>query len=240
MSEQTTDGLPPGSGTGTQPPAGGEQQQQQQAAPAARPEWLPENHWDPEKNTIKEDFGQHYTNMVQVAERQAALASRKPEDIKFEVKLPPEVKAPDGMKLTIDEKDPRIPVLREMAIEHGLDQPVIDKLVAMDAKLKIEQHAAEVARVKAEDAKLGANGNDRKKAISTWADGLKAKGELSPGEYSELQILGATADGVTLIEKLIAKANGSVPGTQPGRPQTPAQVPQADRWYATTTAKKVS
>lgn len=218
-------GNPPGDG-GNQPPVVVE-----------RPQWLPENHWDAEKGAIKDDFGAHYTEISTAqrteAERKAALAARKAEDIKFEVKLPPEVKVPDGMKITIDEKDPRIPYVRDLALKNGWDQETVNALVAVDAQVKIQQHGEEVTRIAAEDAKLGANGKDRKAAVATWADGLKTKGDISADEYEEIRFVGATAAGVTLLEKLIAKINGSVPGQGGNPPQTqPVPATVEERWYA--------
>lgn len=215
---------------------------------AQRPEWLGENHWDGEKGAINDDFGQHYTELAAFqkteTEKRAALAARKPEDVKFEATaLPPELVEEAkkiGQEIKIDEKDPRIPILRELAIEHGWDQPVVNALVAMDAKLKIADRAAEIARVQAEDTKLGANKDDRKKAISSWADGLKTKGDITADEHAEFGHIAATAAGVTLIEKLIAKANGTVPVNNSGNPNLtpkPSDVPIEQRWYGPNSQK---
>lgn len=191
---------------------------------------MPEQFWDGEAKAVKPEFGAHYSELSTLKQSLDALKARKPEDIKFELKLPDAVKVPDGMELKIDEKDPRVPVLRQLAVEHGLDQDVVNKLVALDAQQKIEAHAAEVARVAAEDAKLGANGKDRKAAAAAWVSGFK---DLSPDERAEIGVLTATAAGVTLLEKIIAKANGAVPGAggNPPSPPKPAEIPIEQRWY---------
>jgi Phage T7 capsid assembly protein len=210
---------------------------------AARPDWLGENYWDGEKNAIKPEFGVHYADLATFhkseTDKAAALKARKPEDIKFEIKLPDTVKVPEGMQLKLDDKDPRLPVLRELALQQGLGQDTVNALVALDARMKIEAHNAETARVAAEDAKLGANGNDRKTAVSTWAKGLLDKKEISADEFDEIRMTATTAAGVTLLEKLIAKVNGSVPGT--GNPPPPAPPPTRieDRLYPKH-ARKVS
>lgn len=214
-------------------------------AAVARPEWLPEPHWDSTANAIKPEFGQHYAEVSTFhkteTERQATLAARKPEDIKFEVKLPETVKVPDGMDLKINENDPRVPVIREMAIKRGWDQDTVNELVALDAQQQIAAHAAEQTRIAAADAKLGANATARKTAVGNWLKGMKDRNELSGEEYEAVRVYATDAETVTALEKIMAKANGSVPGHQPGNPPQPAQVPQEQRWYgATTPQKKVS
>jgi hypothetical protein len=216
-------------------------------APAAvtRPEAIAESFWDASANTIKLDaFTPHYTELATFhkteTERQAALAARKPEDIKFEVKLPEGVKAPEGLDVKINPDDPRVPVLRDMAIKNGWTQETVDALVALDAKQQIDNHAAEQSRIAAEDQKLGANAKDRKAAVGNWLKGMKDRNELSGDEYEAVRVYATDAATVTALEKIMAKAAGHVPGHQPGNPPAAAQVPQAERWYGATTPKKVS
>jgi hypothetical protein len=213
-------------------------------ASVSRPEWLPEAHWDQTANTIKPEFGQHYAEVSTFyqteTEKRNALAARKPEDIKFEVKLPETVKVPEGMDLKINEADPRVPIIREMAIKRGWDQDTVNELVALDAQQQIAAHAAEQTRIAAADAKLGANANERKAAVGNWLKGMKDRNELSGEEYEAVKVYATDAETVTALEKIIAKASGSIPGHAPGNPPPPAQVPQAERWYGATTPKKVS
>lgn len=210
-------GQPPAGGAAPPaPPSGGSPQP---LAPA-RPDFLPETYWDPQGG-IKPEFGPHYTEVAAFhkteTEKQAALKARKPDDIKLELKLPDTVKVPEGMSIKIDDKDPRIPVIRQLALDHGLDQEVVNKLVALDAQQKIEAHNAEVARVVAEDAKLGANGKTRKDAISSWIGTLG----MTADEAAELRLTGTTAAGVIALEKVMAKVNGTIPGAQPPAPPPP-------------------
>jgi hypothetical protein len=209
------------------------------AAPAAgaRPEWLSEAHWDPTASAIKPEFGQHYAEVEKFyqteTEKRAALAARKPEDIKFEVKLPETVKVPDGMEIKIDENDPRLPVLREVAIARSWDQDTVNEIVALDARMKIESHNNEIKRLTAEKATLGANANDRIAAATNWAKGLRDKGDLTAAEFEEIRMTATTAAGVSALEKLIAKSNGNVPGNGGNPPQQHQQTPQPveKRWY---------
>lgn len=206
------------------------------AAAVTRPEWLPETHWDTTANSIKPEFGAHYNEVATFhktqTEAQAALAARKPEDIKFEIVLPETVKVPDGMQLKIDDKDPRVPILRDLAVKHGLSQDVITSLVTLDAQMQVQAHAAEQSRIAAEDQKLGANANDRKSAVGNWLKGMKDRNELSGEEYEAVRVYAVDAAGVSALEKIIAKANGNVPGAGGGNdPPKPTEVPLAQRWY---------
>jgi hypothetical protein len=210
----------------------------------SRPEWLPEAHWDQAAATIKPEFGQHYAEVSTFyqteTEKRNALAARKPEDIKFEVKLPEAVKVPEGMDLKINESDPRIPVLRELALKNNWTQDQVDALVTLDAQQQIAAHAAEQTRIAAERSKLGPNVALRETAAKDWLKGMKDRGELTAEEYAVGNDYTIDAAGLTFLEKMIAKTNGSVPGHNPGNPPPPAQVPQAERWYGATTPKKVS
>jgi len=204
-------------------------------AAVARPEWLPESHWDTAANNIKPEFGAHYAELTTFhktqTEAQAALAARKPEDIKFEIKLPETVKVPDGMDLKINDNDPRVPVLRELALKNNLSQETVNALVALDAQQQIAAHAAEQTRLAAADAKLGANAKERKAAVGDWLKGMKDRNEFTAEEYEAVRVYAIDPESVTAIEKIIAKATGNVPGHHPGNPPKPADAPMESRWY---------
>jgi hypothetical protein len=223
-SSQTPPASPPAAPSGSAPPPA-----------VSRPEWLPEAHWDPAANSIKQDFGNHYAELATFhktqTEAQAALAARKPEDIKIEVKLPDTIKVPDGLQVQINEKDPRVPVLRELALKNNLSQDVINSLVALDAQQQIAAHTAEQIRIAAEDAKLGANAKDRKTAVDNWLKGMKDRSEITADEYEAVRVYAIDATAVTALEKIIAKATGAVPGHTPGNPPKPADAPMESRWY---------
>lgn len=251
MNDVTNQGTPPAAGAppaGSPPPAAGGTPDAGQPPAPTRPEYLPEQFWDGETNAVKPEFGAHYTEIANFhrteTERLAALNARKPEDIKLELKLPEGLKVPDGIEVKIDENDPRVPLIRAIAVKNGLTQDAVNELVALDAQIKIEAHNAEAARIVSEDAKLGANGKARKDAIGNWLKGALERNEITAEEHKDASELMTYASTVTLFEKLIAKANGVVPGNGGGNPPAqPAQdqVPITQRWYgATTPQRKVS
>jgi hypothetical protein len=192
------------------------------AATSIRPTWLPETHWDPKLNAInlgalQKDF-----------ETKAALAARKPEDIKFAPKLPDDFKPPEGMKVKFgDERDLRVPVLRDIALRHGLPQEAVDEMLIADARFQIAQIQAEGERLANEDKKLGPNHQARKDAVLNW---LKAAG-LEPDEAVALAMGVRSAHGVTALEKLMARQIGAVPSTSAGG-GGPAPAPAPEKTLA--------
>jgi hypothetical protein len=162
-------------------------------------------------------------------EAKAALAARKPEDIKFEVKLPETVKVPDGMDLKINENDPRVPVLREMAIKRGWARTPSTSWSRSTRSSRSQMHAAEQTRIAAEDAKLGANAKDRKAAVGNWLKGMKDRNEISAEEYEAVRVYATDAATVTALEKIMAKAAGTVPGTTLTPPPAPPAKDHATR-----------
>ena len=208
------------------------------APPAAtRPEWLPEAHWDDKSCAIKtEDFGKHYQEISTFyrteTEKRAALAARKADDIKIEVKLPETVKVPEGFNVGVDEKDPRIPLIRDLAQKRGLDQDTIGDLVALDAQMKIHAHAEESARIAAEDKKLGEKATDRKAAVASFFKGLKDRGDLSADEFEAVRVYATDAAAVTALEKIMGMVQRAVPGAGGDLPTPPKQeLPIEKRWY---------
>ncbi len=198
------------------------------APAAARPEWLPEAHWDTTANAIKPEFGAHYTELSTfhktASERDTALKARKPEDIKIE--LPKEFKIPEGSgikpeQLKINDKDPRIAPLRAFAQKHGISQEAVSDLVAFDAELQIAAYTADQTARAAElteaNKALGEKAQDRRNAVANWVNGLVSKGELTADEAAAIPTADATPAVITLMEKLIAKANGTIPGHVPSK-----------------------
>jgi hypothetical protein len=62
---------------------------------------------------------------------------------------------------------------------------------------------------------------------------MKDRNEFSNEEYDAVRIYATDAASVSALEKIIAKANGSVPGSGGGNePPKPAEVPMAQRWYS--------
>lgn len=199
------------------------------AAASPKPTWLREAWWNPEAATI------NFTSLQQFEEEQAALAARKPEDIKLPTKLPDTVKLPEGTTYKIDDKDPYAAGLRQVAAEKRFTQEQIEALVVMDAQLKAERYTADRAYVAEENKKLGENAQVRKDAVVNY---IAAMPGLEEGERIALSRGDPTkAAYITGLEKLIGKAIGTIPASSAAglpAPPTAAKPPEktlAQRMY---------
>lgn len=196
------------------------------------PEGLPETFWDADARSVKlPDLIQSYSEAAAVkAERETYLASlpKEAKDYKIELKLPEGFKPPEGVELKIDDKDGRIPPLREFAKKHQLSQDALNDLIWLDAQNQLEMMKREDDALQAEFAKLGENGKTRKDAADAY---LKAN--LSNDEYEALKPYVTSAVAFGAIEKLITKATAQrvPPGNEPPRQEQKPTPRVADRFY---------
>lgn len=179
------------------------------AAPAAslRPSWLPETHWNPQLNAVNFDA------LQKDFETKAQLAARKPEEVKLLTKLPDDFKLPEGAQWKVNEKDPYIPQLRDLAVKHALPQDVVNDIMLMDARVKLGNYQAEQVRQAEENKKLGDNASPRKEAILNW---LNASG-LDPDERVAIAAGLTDAAQITALEKIIQKIIGGVAANAGGQ-----------------------
>lgn len=203
-------------------------------ANTSRPEFIPETLWDGQANTFKPEFRDHYTQLAtakQTLDERAALIPETPDGYQVgELKL---ADLPEGMQIKVDPADPRLTVARSVAKELGLDQKQFAGIVALDARLQIETHKAETARLAEETKLLGDNAKSRMDAIANWLGGLRDNGTLTPQEFARVQVYATDSYTVTALEKIMAKVAGAVPGGGAGHNPAPkpADIPIEKRWY---------
>src|SRR5688572_10724283 len=165
-------------------PGAGSDAGQQQPQIAARPEWLPETYYDPQKGPAFDRFVEDFNNgRAAIAERDSRLAQRPPEPTGYQPTLPKDFKLPDGVQFEIAADDPLLGDARKWAHDVGLTQDQFSKLIAMRAQLEtgsIEQMQA----LRTENNKaLGDKAMDRINASATWI-GAKT-GKTGEGSLSE-------------------------------------------------------
>lgn len=198
---------------------------------SSMPEGLPTQFWDSQSNQVNipefvKSYGEVSAFKTQHDQRMASLPKR-PEDYKIELKLPDTVKVPDGLELKIDDKDPRLGMLREFAVKNQMAPELVNEIVALEAQMQIAAHVQGEAHLQAEMKKLGENGKAR---VGALEDFLKAN--VSKEEYAALRPVIGDAAAFSAIEKLIAKAvTQRVPGNLPTDPPKPAPKSMEDRWY---------
>src|SRR5262245_8463283 len=181
--------------------------------PSARPTWLPETPWDGTLTAINlEALQKDFTD-------RAALAARKVEDIKLPAKLPDDVKLPQGASWKVDDKDPWVTTLKQIAVEEGIPQTAIDKFVHADARIKLAAFQAEQARQADEKKKLGEHAQARTDAVINWLAGSG----LEPNERVAMANALTDAVAVEAFEKIIKKVIGGVAPNSSGSPAPPSE-----------------
>lgn len=138
----------------------------------ARPEGLPDNYWDAEKNEVK--FGELIPKFNELSTRDAAEAIRKnslPASADaYKLELPKDFKAPAGVEFKFDETAPEIAQARAMAHAKGWTQQDFSEALGIFAAAKVAEQAQVNTARAAEVAKLGATGPARVDAVSQWLD----------------------------------------------------------------------
>jgi hypothetical protein len=196
------------------------------------PEGLDAKFWDAQTGLKSGDLIKAYGELATKDTERAASIPENLEDYKAE--LPADFKLPEGAEFKIEDNDPLLPIARAWAKENGLSQEGFKGLLALRAKLAIEDQSAQdqqfAAHLEAEGKKLGENAKQRKEAVEAF---LKSK--LNKEKYEALRFDRTTsALAFEAIEDLISLATAQqVPSHQPGSgaPPAPQNVRPADRWY---------
>lgn len=150
----------------------------------ARPDGLPEQFWDTEKNAVKtDDLIAAYKPMAErIAAEDARLAAypKAPTEIPFVV---PEGTVPAGMKIELDENNPLIAPTRELIFNKKLDPALLGDLAGLYVKQQLaEQKELETART-AQMQKLGENAGARIDAVKTFVKKFGGPGAEAVAEH---------------------------------------------------------
>ena len=201
-----------------------------------RPDWLPESIWDAEKGFKKEDFD---ALVASKAERDAAKAQVPEKADGYQAKLPATFKLPEGFELpqgetVLDENDPRIASLREVAHQKGWSQSDFEDVIAYGIHQDIAEQQRMKEAVSAEREKLGSRAKERIQAVTTWLDA-----KLGADVARSLHSMMFTAKQAEAFEALMRLNRGDVPGTPgAGRDVKPVEVSDED-WSKMSTTDKI-
>jgi hypothetical protein len=185
-----------GDASNSQQATGGDQSR---TNPPARPDYVPDNLWDPDKSAPKPEFAQFVKDHVafKAAEDSRRLTlPQKPED--YKIALPKDFKPPEGVEFKLDENDPLFAQARTWAKENGLSQEAFEKGLGMIAARDVATQQMLTEARNTEIGKLGANGTARVTALNTFLD---AKG------VAPLKGMMVTAEIVQAMEKLVSLAS---------------------------------
>ena len=159
------------------------------AVDGERPEWLKE------KYKTVEDQAKAYND----AEKKLGGFAGSPEG-EYEMNVP------EGVSGEFDMEDPRIEWFQNAAKESNMSQETFDQMLGGFVKMEQEANDPEAAK-NIELQALGKNASARLTDLGDWG-----KGNLTADEYEGFKGLATTAQGVSVLEALIAKtAEGKMP-----------------------------
>jgi hypothetical protein len=169
--------------------------------PAARPEWMPEQFWNPEKGADTEALAKSWRDL-----RGQVSRGVEPPANADAYTLP----KMEGVPETIGGKDDTLwSAIRVAAHKHGVTQAQLDAIAqpylsavkdAM-ARQPADTPEARKAAFAAELQRLGPNAAQVVTDTRSWADGLVTRGILTAEERAALNGIG-TAEGVRALAKL--------------------------------------
>lgn len=164
-----------------------------------RPEWLPEQFWDKDKKTTNtEALVTSWKDTRKALDAKGSKAPAKAEDYKFEA-------AKDAKYGEIKADDPLMAVFRTAAHKHGIPQEAFQGIVS-EVLAGIFEGMPEPMDPAKELEKLGKNGQAVVDNVVGWITGLETGGTLSKDEADEMIRIGATANGIKALSKIMARA----------------------------------
>lgn len=187
---------------------------------AARPEYVPEAHWDPAANKVKDEaaLSAHFNQIIaRDAAAQSQALSRPQTPDAYKVELPADFTPPQGVEFKFNDADPLLAQARTLAHELGIPQEGFSKLLGLYAGTQVSSQQEVLTAHNAEVAKLGPTGPARVDAVTTVF-----KAVLGEAEGKQLASRLFTAADVQIAEKLVAKLTGQGTFKGTGREPPPA------------------
>lgn len=180
-------------------------------APGARPDFIPEQFWDPASNQPRvEAMAKSWRDLRAKVSQGIGNAPENPDSYAF-----PKI---EGMtEELVKADDPLWKQVRESAHKAGVTQQQLEAIISpyvqdmlqrqnqQPAASPEEEAAARQAARAAELGKLGPNGDLMVRDIKGWITGLQSRGSLTDAEAQALMVAG-NADGIRALAKLRALA----------------------------------
>lgn len=165
-----------------------------------RPEWLPENFFDPKKGPKYEDLAKSYGELRKLFSQGKHKA---PEDGNYDIKL----FADKGIK----EDDKALGLYKNWAKEHGISQKAFEALAGSVLELAGDNATQTVRSLEDERKALGPNADAVIRGMADWGRGLVAKGVWGPDDFEEFKVFAGTANGLKAAMKLREAYEGRIP-----------------------------
>ena len=178
--------------------------------PAARPEGIPDNYWDAEKNSLKVDPAALAKDLK---ERDELKTFKAAEDVRrgslpqtadaYKVELPSDFKTPPGVEYKIDAADPALGQFKQWMHKHGVAQDAGNELFGIFAGREVGTEARIGAARQAEITKLGPTAPARVDAVTQWLAGMDSSSDK--GDAKALAGMLVTARHVEAFERIITR-----------------------------------
>ena len=183
-----------------------------------RPDWFPEKFWH-------EKDGPNIENMAKsLNSLEKKLGETAPSSY-------------DISELAVDPEDPVVKTFLEFGKEKQLSQKSVTGLINKVLELTgVMEQEAELD-VQKEKEKIGPNAPEIIQSNIRWNEKLLKDGIFTQEDYNEIEMLGGTAEGIRVIQKLRGMIGEqeiptiSIPGSRPDKAELQAMV--ADPKYAT-------
>ena len=177
-----------------------------------RPDWFPEKFWD-------ETDGPNIENMAKsINHLEKKLGETAPDNY-------------DLSEIAVDPDDAVIQAVLEFGKEKQLSNKSITGLINKVIEITGGVQQEEEINTSQEKEKLGVNATEIIQSNINWSKKLVADGVLTQTDYQELEVLGGTAEGQRVMQKLRGLINGkqeiptvSLPGDMPDKTELQAMV----------------
>lgn len=164
---------------------------------------MPETKWDATKGTFSDDAPDYFTQALARDAANQAKATLLPKTAdEYQVALPKEFKAPEGVEYTFDDKNPALGQLKAIAHKHGMTQDAVSELLGVYAGAEIGGLTQVNTAKTAELAKLGPTASSRIDGVQTW---LRAVGGEDFAVLANILKIAPVAGTVIGLEKLMVK-----------------------------------
>ena len=159
-----------------------------------RPEYLPEEFWDDDNGAKLEEL------MTEFEKTKKSYSELRTKMSRGEHKPPEKYEIKDLGKIAPD--DPLLETFVDWSKENGISQDAFNKLGQKFVEIQNSQVVDAEINIAKEKAALGKNADDIIKSNVQWGRGLVNKGVFTEDDYSELEVLGGTAAGQRLLQKV--------------------------------------
>jgi len=161
------------------------------ASTGEKPDWLPDQFFNNESGADFEALAKSQAELFKKMRSGKHIVPKDGYDAKFM-----------GDQVAAD--DPLLGKFNELAKDRGMSQDDYEAVVGMflENRGELTGEAEEPFDQQAELAKLGQNGEEIVNGTVKWMQGLAEKGQISADDFEEMKIMGGTAAGIRVFNKL--------------------------------------